>query len=231
MLKLVRSFNNATNGLKYSFLTQRNFRFHTLALIVVLLATMLLKLTLVEELLIIIAIGFVIISELFNTAVELLTDLYEEKYHKTAKYIKDVSAGAVMFSAIIAFMIGFFIFFRKIQVPFKLTVISFAYSRQYFVVISIVLIIVSVILIKMISHRGTPLEGGFPSGHSAVAFGIWALITVLTTDLLISTLVFVLAFVIAIGRIRDNIHNVIEIIAGGVVGVGIVLVLFKIFVR
>lgn len=229
MLRLVRSFGNAIEGIKYAFLTERNFRFHIIALIIVLTVTLFLKLTLVEELLIIIAIAIVLIAELFNTAVENLTDLYTPEYHELAKKTKDIAAGAVMIAAVLAVIIGFFLFFRKLEKPFRLTIVNVIYSKQYIAFIALVTVISIVILIKSFTHKGNPLKGGFPSGHAAFSFGIWAFITLATADLLVSFLVFLLALIIAVSRIRDNVHNLIEVVFGGVLGTGIVIMVYRLF--
>ncbi|WP_446715305.1 hypothetical protein [Caloramator sp. Dgby_cultured_2] len=47
-------------------------------------------------------------------------------------------------------------------------------------------------MIKAFYGRGTPLKGGMPSGHSAVAFGVATAISLLTQDTLIITLAFFL---------------------------------------
>lgn len=229
MFKLVKSFSNAIEGVKYAFITERNFRFHIITLIIVLTVTLFLRLSLVEELLIIIAISIVLIAELFNTAVENLADLYTPRYHELAKRTKDIAAGAVLISALLAVIIGFFIVFRKLEKPFTLSIFNTIYSKQYIAFIALALVVSCVFLIKSFLHNGSLLRGGFPSGHSAAAFGIWSFITLSTADLLISFLVFLLAFIISVSRIKDNVHSLIEVISGAVLGVAIVALIYRIF--
>ena len=54
-------------------------------------------------------------AEAFNTALEFLTDLVSPDYHELAGKTKDVAAGAVLFMAIGAAIVGFLIFFPKIM--------------------------------------------------------------------------------------------------------------------
>jgi diacylglycerol kinase len=54
--------------------------------------------------------GFVIVSEAFNTALEIDIDLTSSEYHPYAKDTKDVAAGAVLLSACTALIVGLIIF-------------------------------------------------------------------------------------------------------------------------
>ena len=47
---------------------------------------------------------------MINTAIEYLTDLVTEEYRILAKHIKNISAGAVLVSSLIAAVIGLIIF-------------------------------------------------------------------------------------------------------------------------
>lgn len=53
-------------------------------------------------------------AELFNSAVEQIIDYIKPEMHPKAKIIKDVAAGAVLVTAIIALIIGVIIFLPKI---------------------------------------------------------------------------------------------------------------------
>lgn len=68
----------------------------------------------VEWLFIIFAIGLVLVMESFNTAIEIDIDLTSPEYHPYARDTKDVSAGAVLISVILAILVGCFIFLPKI---------------------------------------------------------------------------------------------------------------------
>ena len=60
------------------------------------------------------AIGLVLAVEGLNTAVEKIADFIHPEYHKKIGVIKDVSAGAVTFAAVIAALIGFIIYIPKL---------------------------------------------------------------------------------------------------------------------
>lgn len=111
--RLIKSFGYAFAGVQYAFRTQFNFKFHILALFAIIIAGWHFELTTNQWLWLIIASGLVIISELFNTAIEVLVDLASPSFHEKAKVIKDVAAAAVLMAAIVASVIGLIIFIPK----------------------------------------------------------------------------------------------------------------------
>jgi len=101
-----KSFSHATRGIKYIFLTQPNTLIHATISFVVVLLGIWLSLTVEQWALILLTIAIVWVAELFNTAVEVIVDLYSPEEHDLAKIIKDIAAGAVLVSAIAAIFVG-----------------------------------------------------------------------------------------------------------------------------
>jgi len=91
------------------------------------------------------------------------------------------------------------------------------------------LTLIMVFVLKAITGRGTWLRGGFPSGHTAVAFGVWAAITLISKNPLVASLTGVLAVTIAVSRVRMGIHSLLEVTAGALLGVGVAAGLFWVF--
>lgn len=103
---ILDSFRFAFSGLWYALRTQRNTRIHlTIAVAVVTLGAWL-DLSLVQWALLTLSIGFVLVSEMLNTVAETLVDLISPGYHPLAKIVKDVTAGAVLLTAIISVVVG-----------------------------------------------------------------------------------------------------------------------------
>jgi len=100
-------------------------------------------------------------------------------------------------------------------------------------VIALVLTIILVLGTKAYTGRGTPLRGGLPSGHAAVAFGGWMAVTQVVGDsqhwFLITSLTFLMAVLVAQTRIESGVHSFIEVVYGGVLGALAVLVIFQVF--
>jgi len=107
---LCTSFKNAFSGLITAFKSERNMIIHGIATVLVILAGVLLRIDNTRWLAVFFAIGLVIVSELFNTAIEILTDMVTDQYSEKAKKVKDISAGAVLFSAVISVVIGILVF-------------------------------------------------------------------------------------------------------------------------
>jgi len=100
------SFKHAFSGWFYVIKTQRNAWIHAAATILVFLFAALLKIPAVQIALIAGVVGLVWMAELFNTAVEVIVDMVTTEYHPLAKIAKDVSAAAVLVTALAAFIIG-----------------------------------------------------------------------------------------------------------------------------
>jgi len=114
MRRLIKSFGYALSGIAYTTKTQLNFKIHLLAIAVVSLSGWFLKLTTSEWLWIVLAIGLVLVTELVNTAIELLVDLVSPAFNPQAGKVKDIAAGAVLIAAAIAVVTGAIIFIPKL---------------------------------------------------------------------------------------------------------------------
>lgn len=108
--KFIAGFAYAFQGLGYAFRTQRNIRVHATIGVVAIILGLVLRISALEFAMIFIAITTVFSAEMFNTVIELSIDLSTPEYHPLAKTAKDVAAGAVLFSAFLAIIIGLFVF-------------------------------------------------------------------------------------------------------------------------
>ncbi|MCD4670381.1 MAG: diacylglycerol kinase family protein [Actinomycetia bacterium] len=107
---LANSFRYAGRGILRVFRSERSFRLQILAFILVVIAGFIFRITGIEWILILIAGSTVLVSEMINTAVEYIIDLVTEEYRILAGHIKNVTAGAVLVSAIIAAIVGLIVF-------------------------------------------------------------------------------------------------------------------------
>lgn len=113
---IIISFKYAFNGVFALFKSERNMRIHSIATLVVIILGFCLKISSGEWCLIVICIGFVFTAEAFNTAIEKIVNKISPEKNDAAGLIKDISAGAVLISAIAALIIGLIIFIPKILV-------------------------------------------------------------------------------------------------------------------
>lgn len=100
------SFRYAWAGVRYAVTTQRNFRVHLVAALGVVILGAWLDLSSVAWAMLLLTIGGVLVTEMFNTAAEALVDLVSPDYHPIAKLVKDLTAGAVLVIAFIAVVVG-----------------------------------------------------------------------------------------------------------------------------
>ncbi|MEI7896933.1 MAG: diacylglycerol kinase family protein [bacterium] len=112
--KLVKSFGYAFKGFAFVVKTQQNFRFHLLVTLAVIVSGFIAKLSPAEWCLVILTIAMVLAIEILNTAVEKLVDFISPGFHEQAGMVKDISAAAVLLTAIGAVTIGCIIFLPKI---------------------------------------------------------------------------------------------------------------------
>ena len=97
---------------------------------------------------------------------------------------------------------------------------------------ALVLTVICVIGLKAYTGRGTPLRGGLPSGHAAVAFACWMAATYVaggTHRFLVSSLALILAFLVAQTRVESGVHSSLEVASGGLLGALATLVVFQVF--
>lgn len=108
------SFGYAFKGIAYALKSEHNIWIHCVLAIVAIALGFFLEIKRLEWLFIILSIGLVFIAELFNTAIEALVDLVSPEHNPKAGRVKDIAAGAVLFAAITAALIGLFVFGPKI---------------------------------------------------------------------------------------------------------------------
>lgn len=116
--KLLKSFSYALDGIYLAVKLDQNVRFHLVVSFFVLLLSFVLKISTTEFLFIIMAIFFVLISEMVNTAIEEMTNLIIKEHHVSAKVAKDVAAGSVLLSAVFAVIVASIILLPKLFVIF-----------------------------------------------------------------------------------------------------------------
>ncbi|MGK7924854.1 MAG: diacylglycerol kinase [Spirulina sp.] len=104
---LFLSFKYAWAGVRYAFVTQRNFRIHMAIAATAISLGLFLGISTIEMAVIGLTCALVMVLELLNTAIESVVDLTVQKtYHELAKIAKDCAAGAVLISAIAAVFVA-----------------------------------------------------------------------------------------------------------------------------
>jgi diacylglycerol kinase (ATP) len=230
---LFDSFNYAAEGVIHALRTQRNLWIHFTLAAAVLVAAVAFGVSRLELMVLLLAITFVLVAELVNTAIEAAVDVASTSFDPMAKLAKDIAAGAVLIAALNAVAVGYLVFSGEVadrssrfldrlnDAPAELTLVSLAVT------------VIIVIALKAYTGRGTPLRGGLPSGHAAVAFAGWMAMTLLLDDsshrFLISSLAFIMALLVAQTRVETGVHSATEVASGGALGAFVTLFLFQAF--
>jgi len=111
---IFESFKNASQGVWYTVVKERNMKIHLAAAAFVILLALWLEVDKIELAILCLTISLVICCELINTAMEVMVDIIVDVYHPRAKIIKDVASGAVFVSALFSITIGGIILFDKL---------------------------------------------------------------------------------------------------------------------
>ncbi len=227
---LLDSFNYAFEGIIHVLRTQRNLRLHFLAAIVVFAAAIALGVSRLQLIALVLAIAFVLVAEMLNTAIEGVIDVSTTSFDPNAKLAKDIAAGAVLIASVAALGVGYLVFEDAAGTRGTRVLDQIRNRPASLTLAALVLVILLVIVTKAWTGRGTPLRGGLPSGHAALAFAGWIAVTYLVGDhhrFIVSSLTLIMALLVAQTRIESGIHSTLEVVYGGAVGALITLAIFQ----
>jgi diacylglycerol kinase (ATP) len=226
---LLWSFNYAIEGIVYALRTQRNMRLHLLATTLVLFGALFFRIGRFEFLAVLFSIAFVLIAELVNTAIEATVDVATTSLDPTAKIAKDVAAGAVFVAAINAVITGYIVFFGRVTGPAELLVTRVQDAPLHIAVIALGLTLVAALVGKALAGTRTWLHGGWPSGHTAVAFCIATAIAFLGNNAQVTVLAFFGASLVGQSRVESETHTIPQVLLGGLLGFLLTVVVFQVF--
>jgi diacylglycerol kinase (ATP) len=227
------SFNYAAEGVIHALRTQRNLWIHFTIAAAVLVAAVGFGVSKIELMVLLLAITFVLVAELVNTAVEAAVDVASTSFDPMAKIAKDIAAGAVLVATLNAVAVGYLVFSGEVADRSSRFLDRLSDAPAELTLVALAVTVIIVIAIKAYTGRGTPLRGGLPSGHAAVAFAGWMAVTLVLDDsghrFLISSVTFIMALLVAQTRVETGVHSASEVASGGLVGALVTLVLFQAF--
>ena len=227
---VLQSLNWAFEGVIHVLRTQRNMRIHFALATAVLILAFSYGVTKLELMALLVAISFVLIAEMVNTAIEATIDLATTSFDPLAKIAKDIAAGAVLIAAVNAVVVGYLVFADRLTEPSSRLVTRVREAPINLTLIALILIILIVVASKALTGRGTPLSGGLPSGHAALAFGGWTAITFIVEDqrVVVSFVALIMALLVAQTRVESGIHTLSEVVLGAVTGTLVTMILFQV---
>ena len=232
-LNLIDSFNYAIEGLIHVLRTHRNMRIHFAIAIAVMVGAVWAGVNRLELIALLLSITFVLVAEMINSAIEQAIDVATTSFDPLAKLAKDIAAGAVLIASVNAIAVGYLVFSHAIGHSAGSVLERLRDLPTEVTIIALVLTVLLVIATKAWVGRGTPLRGGLPSGHAAVAFAGWVAVTYILSPkehrFLVSSIMFVMALLVAQTRIEAGVHSTLEVVYGGLLGALVTLAVFQLF--
>jgi diacylglycerol kinase (ATP) len=224
------SFNYATEGIVHVLRTQRNMRIHFAIAAAVVVASLWVGVPRIELIALLISITFVLMAEMINTAIEGAIDVSTTSFDPMAKLAKDVAAGAVLIATLNAVAVGYLVFSDRIGRRSSHVLEQVRDAPAQLTIGTLAVTVLVVIAVKAWTGRGTPLRGGLPSGHAAVAFAAWIAATYIAGKeerFVVSSIALVMALLVAQTRIESGVHSAFEVLLGGLVGALVALAIFQ----
>jgi diacylglycerol kinase (ATP) len=108
------SFGFAFNGIAGFLRQEHNARIHFAVTVMVFASAIYFEVSTIEMIALVIVSGFVWVAEVFNTAIERIMDFISTKQNTEIKFIKDLAAGGVLLSTLIAIITGAIVFIPKL---------------------------------------------------------------------------------------------------------------------
>jgi diacylglycerol kinase (ATP) len=227
---ILESFNFAIEGVIHVLRTQRNMRIHFALAVAVLMVAAAVGVSKLELIALLLSIAFVLVAEMINTAVEGAIDAATTAFDPMAKLAKDIAAGAVLIASVNAVAVGYLVFAGKAADKSARVLDRLRDAPAQITVIALVVTVIVVIATKAWTGRGTPLRGGLPSGHAAIAFAGWMAATYIVGDshrFVVSALTFMMALLVAQTRVESGVHSALEVAYGGALGALVTLSVFQ----
>ncbi len=227
----LKSFNNAANGLVHSFKSEKNMRIHFAVAGVVMIFALVFEFSKLEFIALTGAIVLVLFAELINTALEYAVDASVGEFHPLIRVCKDISAGAVLLTAFYAVFVGYLLFYDRL-VPLGNNVLGAIHQSPIhltFIAFSLTVMLVIALKSKYSKSRGSYFQGGTVSGHAAVSFLLATIVSFNSDSLLVISLAYILAILVAESRVEGKIHKPMDVFYGGLLGIIIGIIIFRLF--
>lgn len=228
---IIWSFNYAIEGIVYALRTQRNMRIHLGLAFGAAAASLLLGVSRLQLVAVVFAISLVFITELLNTAIEAAVDIAVDRYDPVAKVAKDVAASAVLIAAINALVVAYLVLFEPVRALLSRGLQTVRFASADLTVIALGVVMLAVLALKAVSKEGTWMQGGWPSGHAALAFGAATVVGFMTASAGALALGYFIAFLVVQSRVEAQIHTIPQVIVGTLLGIVVVTLVFQLFFR
>jgi diacylglycerol kinase (ATP) len=208
-------------------------RIHVAVALIVLVGSLFLDVSRIELVILFATIAFVLMAELVNTAIEAVVDIITDEFDPRARAAKDMAAGAVLVAAINALVVAYFVLADRLANVSLGLLAALRRSPAHLTFVALAVVAFAVIASKATRGKGTPLSGGLPSGHAAVAFAGWTAVTFVIgatrQGVLVSAITFIIAVLVGQSRMETGIHSLLEVVLGALLGIVLTTVIFQLW--
>jgi diacylglycerol kinase (ATP) len=137
----------------------------------------------------------------------------------------------VLVAAVNALAVAYLVFADRMVNRSLRVLTAIRESPVHLTIVALAVVMAAVIAVKAIRRRGTPLSGGLPSGHAALAFAGWTVVTFVVgktrEGLLVSGIVLLMAVLVAHSRVETGIHSLLEVLLGALLGILVTTLIFQ----
>lgn len=219
---------NALNGIIRAFKTERNLRIDYIIGVIVFLTSFFFDFTKAEFASLCLTIGFVIFAEMINSTVEYVVDLLTDKIDDRAKAAKDIAAGGVLIASIVAAINAYFLFITKIKDASFILIETILNSSTHLMVAILFVICILIVILKGIFSKSKNYVSGFPSARIVISYGLATYLLIITRNLLVGGVSFVLCFMISQLKRENDRISTWQVITSALIGVLLVIIVYQI---
>jgi diacylglycerol kinase (ATP) len=222
------SIGHAIDGVIKAFKTERNLRIDYIIGLFVLIGSLFFNFSKTEFACLCLTIGFVIFSEMINSTVEYIVDLVTDKYDERAKAAKDIAAGGVFISSIVAVVVAYFLFVDKIYLATSTVLNTILQSRLYILFTIVFAVVILSVILKGVFNKNGKYSQSFPSVRVVLAFSMTTFVFLVTNSLFVGAISFILSILIAQIKIENTKTKPIYMIISAMLGILVVLIVYQI---
>lgn len=219
---------HALDGIIRAFKTERNLRIDYVIGLFVLIGSLFFDFTKTEFACLCLTIGFVIFAEMINSTVEYIVDLITDKYDDRAKAAKDIAAGGVLIASIVAVIVAYFLFADKLYNATTAVLNSILSSKLYILLVIVFGVVLLAVILKGFFGKGANYSQSHPSVRVALAFALTTFVYIVTKDIFVGAIAFILSIMIAQIRIENTKIRPIYIILSALLGILVVLIIYQV---
>ncbi len=222
------ALGHALDGVIRAFKTERNLRIDYIIGVVVLISSLFFDFTKTEFACLCLTIGFVIFAEMINSTVEYIVDLITDKYDDRAKAAKDIAAGGVLISSAVAVIVAYFLFVDKLANATTSVISSILSSKLHILFTIIFVIIILTVILKGIFGKGDKFAQTYPSARVALAFALTTYSYIITRNIFVGGITFLLSLIIAQIRVENTKIAPVYMLISAILGILVVLIIYEI---